>query len=144
MTMPPTRFPTHNNYAVVVWTPDLATAESGRLPERLADALGACRRALELEARLPAAFRNATPAVLERASAHLRSCRLLTEDSRVALALCREAAEAWIREHGANSALEAFAGALADVVALAERADDLLAAEAELARRRRQLADDHV
>jgi len=59
MTMRPIRFPAHNHHAVVVWTPDLAPAESGRLPEKLADALAACRRAVELEAKLPAAFRNA-------------------------------------------------------------------------------------
>lgn len=140
MTMPPTRFPTQNHHAVVVWTPDLAPAESGRLPE----ALAACRRALELETTLPVPFRNATPAVLERATAHLRSRRLLTEDSRVALALCCEAAEVWIEEHDADSALEAFAGEPLEIVALAARVNDLLTAEAEVARRRHQLADDRV
>ena len=67
---------------------------------------------------------------------------MIADDRHAALALCREAAEGWIREHGTDSALEAFAGALAEVTALAERADDLLAAEAELARRRQQSAGE--
>ena len=144
MTMPPIHVPRQNHHSLMVSTPELARLETERLPETLADALAACRRALDGERQLPLPFRDAAPSVLERATAHLRSRRLLTADCRAALALCREAAEGWTREHGPDSALDAFAGALADIVALAARVDDLLAAEAELARRRRQLADDQV
>jgi len=73
---------------------------------------------------------------------HLRSRRVLDADCHAALALCREAAQGWIREHGPDSALEAFADAIAEVAAISARVDDLLAAEAELARRRQHLVGE--